>query len=238
MSLPFECASNAAVQPPRDHVSSAAHVHNANDELAPRPRRRITVRCNCLLAGTARSPQFGRYCPPFVISPAPADLQIFRRVALAPKPQTSNELDRTSVSGLNISFETMEAILPKRQADYFGQPRAHVPASVVWNQRIVSKVRGTECASHNFTNISDTSQLSFSVGYQKGHARFVFGAIHECFVLRTRRRRIRPRDMQPATTCDSCEEFASSEHRRLFEPRAHDCCSLGHSRLDAVRAAG
>ena len=43
-------AHNAAVQRPRAALSSAQQAHNEMARLL-RTRRRITVRCNCLLAG-------------------------------------------------------------------------------------------------------------------------------------------------------------------------------------------
>ena len=49
-------APNAAVQRPRDHVSSAQQAHNESDALAARQRLGITVRCNSLLCAPATEP--------------------------------------------------------------------------------------------------------------------------------------------------------------------------------------
>lgn len=49
--MPVLMRSNAAVQRPRDTLSSAARVHNEVAHMR-RPRRRVTVRCNCLLGCT------------------------------------------------------------------------------------------------------------------------------------------------------------------------------------------
>src|SRR5262245_41646837 len=83
-----------------------------------------------------RLPFLYRNRPSLVISPAPRQLQIPRRVSLQPKTTPLNQLPGRFVVGLNIGLEPVESLPSKCLGQNGQKPSLHVAMPVVGNESI------------------------------------------------------------------------------------------------------
>jgi len=104
--------------------------------------------------GTApTAPLLGEDGPPFVVAPAPTDLEILRRVAFAGEAKSSDERDGGHIAGLNVGLEPVEAECPEPIGEGKPQGLGHVAVPRPGRVDVVAEIGALEGPAHDLTDL-------------------------------------------------------------------------------------
>src|SRR5262245_14840940 len=90
------------------------------------------------------APLLPKKSPPFVVSPAAAELQVARREPFASEAEPPDERQRRRVLGLDVRLHAMEPELAERAPQDERHRRAHEPLPRVRLERVVAEIRRLE----------------------------------------------------------------------------------------------
>lgn len=155
--------------------------------------------------------------PALVIAPLSADPQVLRRVPLVAKAEALHERLRSSVSRLNVGFESMKAILPECAGHDASKSFAHVTPSSVGQKPIVAEIAGTERAANDFIDVDDPGERAVGRDHEVADMRRPATPPDVGAILLERCRRRSPRIVQGAADGDGGQKSRRSPKRGALE---------------------
>src|SRR5687767_14034464 len=108
---------------------------------------------HCLPLTAYRLPVFARDGPAFVVAPAPADLEVARRVTLALEAGAADEREGGGVAGLDVGLDAVELEAGEGVAEHEPQALGHVAAPGVGLARVVAHVSAAEVAVDDLVEV-------------------------------------------------------------------------------------
>ena len=148
-------------------------------------------------------------CPPFVVAPAPCNLQVSRGKSFEPKSTLLNQMARCFVVGLNIRLKPVQSLPTKRLLENGPKAPLHIATAVVRCESVVSKITGTEYTADNLINVNDTGKLAILSANPITNVRSSLQAFEARLEVRDSLRWTRPVTVEFAAPSHSRQEFIS-----------------------------
>jgi hypothetical protein len=149
-------------------------------------------------ASPSSGPVFGKKREAHVVAPAAADFHVAARVTFAHEADALDERERAGIAGLDVRFDPMQTLEPKRVVEAERQRLRHVARARHAGKRVIAEVSALEGAADDLGEIHDAGERAVVAANDEecDVARRVAGEAMTLEIRRVRGRR--ERRMDPA----------------------------------------